>query len=142
MDKSDKSGESTTGFVVSTLMAVNDVSGDNSAPASSDVTPGGRLARDLALYTLARLGLVVVLAAVIFGGGKLFSVEIPLLVVLIFALVIALPLSLVLFAKLRRRVNEAISAVDEKRRKDKAELRAKLRGDAGSTDGGSTEPSS
>ena len=118
-------------------MAVNDVSRDNSVPANSAVTPGGRLARDLALYTGARLGLVVVLAAVIFGGGKLFGVEIPLLVVLIFALVIALPLSLVMFAKLRRRVNESISAVDEKRRKDKAELRAKLRGDGGSTESSS-----
>jgi Protein of unknown function (DUF4229) len=98
---------------------------------NSDATPspGGRLARNLALYTVARLLLVVVLAAVIFGVGKLVGVTIPLLVVLIFAVVIALPLSLVLFKKLRIRVNEAIADVDEKRRRDKADLRARLRGD-------------
>jgi hypothetical protein len=87
------------------------------------------LARNLALYTLARFGLVIVLAAVILGVGAIVDVDIPLLVALIFAVVIALPLSLVLFKKLRIRVNESIADVDEKRRRDKADLRAKLRGD-------------
>ena len=90
---------------------------------------GSGLARNLALYTVARLGLVIVIAAVIVGAGWLFGVSVPLLVALVFAVVIALPLSLVLFKSLRIRVNESIAAVDEKRRRDKAELRAKLRGD-------------
>ncbi|WP_245672906.1 DUF4229 domain-containing protein [Aldersonia kunmingensis] len=95
----------------------------------STTSPGGRLARNLALYTLARLGLVIVLAAVILGVAALVDVDVPLLVALIFAVVIALPLSLVLFKKLRIQVNESITDVDEKRRRDKADLRAKLRGD-------------
>lgn len=98
----------------------------NNVPARS---AGGALARNLALYTVARLGLVIVIAAVILGVGWLFGVAVPLLVALVFAVVIALPLSLVVFKSLRIRVNESIAAVDEKRRRDKAELRAKLRGD-------------
>ena len=47
----------------------------------------------------------------------------------LFAVLIALPLSLVLFAKLRKKVNVDISAVDAKRRADKADLHAKLRGE-------------
>ncbi|MFD4294327.1 DUF4229 domain-containing protein [Rhodococcus sp. NPDC058505] len=83
----------------------------------------------MAIYTAARLGLVVVIAAIILGVSKLVSVEVPLLVALIFAVVIALPLSLVLFKTLRIRVNEQISQVDAQRRKDRDDLRSKLRGD-------------
>jgi hypothetical protein len=96
------------------------------------VGAGPRLARNLALYTLARLGLVVVIAAVIVGVAHLVSVDIPLIVAALFALIIAMPLSLTLFKKLRTRVNEDIAVVDEKRRHDKAQLRARLRGE---TDG-------
>lgn len=91
----------------------------------------GTLARDVVLYSVARLLLVVVLGAVIIGGGRLLGVDVPLLVAAIFAVLIALPLSLVLFSKLRIRVNKGIAAVDEQRRADQAELRAKLRGEDG-----------
>nr|WP_240963259.1 DUF4229 domain-containing protein [Antrihabitans stalactiti] len=84
----------------------------------------------MALYTVARLALVAALAAAIVFGAKLAGVEVPIMVALIFALLIALPLSLVLFSKLRRRLNEDIAIVDERRRRDKADLRAKLRGDS------------
>jgi hypothetical protein len=100
------------------------------SPAESDPPASRRLVRDLALYTVARLGLVALIAAAIVFGAKMAGVEVPILVALIFALLIALPLSLVLFSKLRRRVNEDIAVVDERRRRDKADLRAKLRGDA------------
>ena len=100
------------------------------ADTSEHTNPGRGLAASLGLYTLARLLLVAVIAAVIVGGGLLFGVQVPILVALVFAVLIALPLSLVLFKNLRRQVNEGIAAVDEKRRRDKAELRAKLRGDA------------
>lgn len=89
----------------------------------------GTLVRDVVLYSVARLLLVVVIAALVVGGGKLFDIEVPLLVAAIFAVLIALPLSLVLFSKLRVRVNRAIAAYDEQRRTDQAELRAKLRGE-------------
>ncbi|BDT93975.1 hypothetical protein IFM12275_39510 [Nocardia sputorum] len=87
------------------------------------------MARNLALYTVARLGLVVVLTALIVLAARLVSVDIPLVVAALFALIIAMPLSLTLFKRLRAKVNEDIALVDERRRRDKAELRARLRGD-------------
>lgn len=107
-------------------------SSQNPAPSKAKRS----LVRDLGLYTLARLGLVVVIAAIILGVSQLVNVDVPLLVALIFAVIIALPLSLVLFGKLRTRVNEEISAVDAKRREDRDDLRAKLRGDGSGDDDG------
>ncbi|WP_408015966.1 DUF4229 domain-containing protein [Rhodococcus chondri] len=89
------------------------------------------LARDVALYSLARLALVVVLAVVIIFVPRLFGVDIPLLIAALFAVLIALPLSLVLFAPLRRRVNEGIATVDERRRAARADLEGRLRGEDG-----------
>lgn len=92
-------------------------------------TDRGTLARDVALYSLARLGLVLVLAVVILYLPRLFGVEIPLLVAALFAVLIALPLSLVVFAPLRRRVNAGIASVDARRRADRADLQSRLRGE-------------
>ena len=85
------------------------------------------LARDLAVFTLLRLGLVVVLTASILAVGKV-TVEVPFLIAALFAVVIALPLSMVVFAPLRRRVNEQIAALGEARRTQKQDLRARLSG--------------
>ncbi|AHK33390.1 hypothetical protein OPAG_00581 [Rhodococcus opacus PD630] len=106
------------------------VAADSSAPAKQDgrVTKG-QLARDVAIYSIARLLLVVVIGAIILGVAALVGVAVPLLVAAIFAVLIALPLSLLLFAKLRRRVNEGIAAFDAQRRADQADLRARLRGE-------------
>ena len=85
---------------------------------------------EVAAYVAARLLLVVVLAAVIFGAGHLLGVrDFPLVVALLFAIVIALPLGIWLFAPLRRRATASIAAFDERRRKDREELRARLRGE-------------
>ncbi|MEU1983537.1 DUF4229 domain-containing protein [Nocardia sp. NPDC019395] len=102
----------------------------------SGTSPGRRLARNLALYTLARLVLVAILTAVIMAGAWLVSVQVPLIVAVLFAIVIAMPLSLTLFKGLRAKVNSDIAAVDERRRQDKAQLRARLRGDTAASDPG------
>jgi hypothetical protein len=102
---------------------------DDAASDRAPASAGRRLARNLALYTLARLALVAVIAAIILVVAHVVNVDIPLIVALLFALVVAMPLSLVLFKRLRARVNEDIAAVDEKRRNDKANLRARLRGE-------------
>ncbi|WP_162958178.1 DUF4229 domain-containing protein [Nocardia yunnanensis] len=98
----------------------------------SDATPtegaGRRLARSFALYTLARLGLVAVITAVILGVGALVHLAVPLLVAMLFALLIAMPLSLVLFKKLRSQVNRDIAAVDAKRRQEREQLMSRLQG--------------
>ncbi|MBL1075665.1 DUF4229 domain-containing protein [Nocardia sp. 2] len=90
---------------------------------------GRRLAKNLALYTVARLGLVAVLAAIIVGVAKLAGVTVPIIVALLFGLLIAMPLSLVLFKKLRTQVNKDIAAVDAKRRGDREQLMKRLQGD-------------
>ena len=96
----------------------------------SDSRPGSRLLVDVLAYTLARLLLVVVLAAVIFGGAHLLGVrDFPLVIALLFAIVIALPLGIWIFAPLRRRATESIAALDERRRRDREQLQARLRGD-------------
>nr|WP_051047912.1 DUF4229 domain-containing protein [Rhodococcus sp. AW25M09] len=89
------------------------------------------LAVNLGTYTFARLGLVIAIAVAIVGVGLLFGVKVPVLVAAIFAVLISLPLSLLLFKKMRIRVNESIAAVDEDRRAARADLQSKLRGEDG-----------
>ncbi|MCW2687483.1 MAG: hypothetical protein JWR37_2373 [Mycobacterium sp.] len=86
---------------------------------------------DVLVYTAARLLLVVVLSAAIFVAAQLLGIEdFPLVVAILFALVIALPLGIWIFAPLRRRATASIALVDERRRKDRDQLRARLRGEA------------
>lgn len=95
----------------------------------SDDRPGSRLVVDVLAYLLARLLLVAALAAAIFGAGHLLGVrDFPLVLALLFAIVIALPLGIWVFAPLRRRATASIAAVDARRREDRAQLQARLRG--------------
>ncbi|WP_067703122.1 DUF4229 domain-containing protein [Nocardia jejuensis] len=96
--------------------------------AGPAVSAKGSLARNLALYTLARLGLVIAITAIIMGAAAVVKVAVPLIVALLFALLIAMPLSLVLFKKLRTQVNKDIAAVDAKRRSDRDQLMKRLQG--------------
>ncbi len=101
----------------------------------SDRPPRSSLVVDVAAYALARLLLVAVLAAVIFGAAHLLGVrDFPLVVALLFALVIALPLGIWIFAPLRRRATASIAVIDERRRKDREQLQARLRGEETSSD--------
>jgi hypothetical protein len=99
---------------------------------------------DVLGYILARLLLVVVLTAVIFGAGHLLGLrDFPLVVALLFALVIALPLGIWIFAPLRRRATAGIAAFDERRRRDREQLQARLRGEEppeGMSAGGTARP--
>ena len=96
----------------------------------SDRRPGSRLVLDVLTYVLARLLLVVALTAAIFGAAHLLGVrDFPLVIALLFALVIALPLGIWVFAPLRRRATASIAVFDERRRKDREQLQARLRGE-------------
>ncbi|WP_102144161.1 DUF4229 domain-containing protein [Mycobacterium hubeiense] len=91
---------------------------------------GSRLVVDVLAYAVARLLLVAALTAVIFGAGHLIGIrDFPLVVALLFAIVIALPLGIWVFAPLRRRATASIAAFDERRRKDREQLQARLRGE-------------
>ena len=81
------------------------------------------------VYLIARLVLVAVLTAAIYGLGYLVTGDFPVVVALLFAIVIALPLGIWLFRPLRERATASIAVVDERRRKDREQLQARLRGD-------------
>jgi len=105
----------------------------------SDGRPRSTLVLDVLAYALARLLLVVVLTAAIFGAGHVLGVrDFPLVVAMLFALVIALPLGIWIFAPLRRRATASIAVIDERRRKDREQLQARLRGEE--TPGGDETP--
>ncbi len=89
----------------------------------------GAMVRDVVVYTLARVLLVGVLTAAIFAAAGVIGVEVPLVVAMLFAIIIALPLGIWLLAPLRRRATTAIAGVDERRRLDREQLQARLRGE-------------
>lgn len=96
----------------------------------SESRPGSRLVVDVLVYVLARLLLVAVLTAVIFGAGHLLGLrDFPIVIALLFAFVIALPLGIWLFAPLRRRATASIAEFDDRRRRDREQLQARLRGE-------------
>ncbi len=97
----------------------------------TDTRPGSSLLLDVLAYVAARLVLVVVVTVVILGAGHLLGVQdFPVVVALLFAIVIALPLGIWLFAPLRRRATASIAMMDARRRSDREQLQARLRGDS------------
>jgi hypothetical protein len=94
------------------------------------VSSTGRAVGSVLLYVVARLALVAAVAAVIYGIGRLLGVhEFPIVVALLFALVIAMPLGMWMFAPLRRRATAGLDAATARRRHDREQLRARLRGE-------------
>jgi hypothetical protein len=86
---------------------------------------------DVVLYATARLLLVAALAGAIYGVARLLGVtQFPVVVALLFALIIAMPLGIWLFAPLRRRATAALAIAGERRRAEREQLRARLRGEA------------
>jgi hypothetical protein len=99
--------------------------------------PRSRLLLEVLAYVAARLVLVGVVTAVILAAGHLLGVQdFPVVVALLFGIVIALPLGIWLFAPLRRRATESIAMLDARRRRDREQLQAKLRGDSAAKDPG------
>ncbi len=95
----------------------------------------GAAAVYIVLYVTARLALVAALTAVIYGIARLLGIhEFPVAVAGLFALVIAMPLGMWLFGSLRRRATAALALADERRRRDREQLQARLRGDAPADD--------
>jgi hypothetical protein len=99
-----------------------------SAPAGPDraarPAEGPGLAAVVALYSLARLGVVAVVTGLLVLAGT------PLVIAVLVALVVALPMSMLLFRGLRSRLDEALASARARRGAERAALRARLRGDA------------
>ena len=90
----------------------------------------GRAVVDVVAYVVARLVLVVALAGAIYGVARLLGVhDFPLAIAVLFALVIAMPLGIWLFGPLRRRATAGLEAATERRRREREQLRARLRGE-------------
>ena len=86
---------------------------------------------DVLLYATARLLLVVALSGAIYGVARLLGVtQFPIVVAVLFALIIAMPLGIWLFTPLRRRATAALATAGERRRREREQLRARLRGEA------------
>lgn len=115
--------------------------------APSDKTTGGSTAApaggatsvrslvDVIAYSTARLLLVVVVTAGIYGLARLVGVtDFPLLVAALGGLIISMPLGIWLFSPLRRRATAALAVMGERRRRERDQLRARLRGETVSAD--------
>ena len=89
---------------------------------SSGRRPPG-LAATIWLYTLVRIAMVALVA------GLLVLAGVPLLIAVLAGLIVALPLSMVLFRGLRARLDEALAQARERRSGERAALRGRLRGD-------------
>ncbi len=91
----------------------------------------GAAAAYIVLYVTARLALVAALSAALYGIARLLGIrDFPLAVAVLFALVIAMPLGMWLLGSLRRRATAAVATADERRRRDRQQLQARLRGEA------------
>jgi hypothetical protein len=90
---------------------------------------------DVLPYAAARLLLVVVLSGAIYGAARLLGLsQFPIVVAALFALIIAMPLGIWLFSPLRRRATAALESAGERRRREREQLQARLRGEAGNDD--------
>lgn len=92
----------------------------------ADGTPSGSAGR-LVVAVLAYVGARLLVVAII--AGVLTLVGLPLLLSLLIAVIVALPLSLVLFRGLRARLAREADAATAERRERRERLRAELRGD-------------
>ncbi len=81
------------------------------------------MSRDLLVYTLLRLGLVVLIA------GVLIVIGVPAVVAVLIGIVVAFALSLVLFRGLRARLDAELEQARVRRRAERDRLRTALRGD-------------
>jgi hypothetical protein len=97
------------------------------APTGGPASPP-RLAPALALYTLGRLGIFLVLVAL------LWLVGLSGFLGLLLGLALSVPVSYLLLRPLRERVAEALAARSVARRPAKEDLRARLAGSAADDD--------
>lgn len=116
---------------------------ENHAADESAAQPAGnRVAVHVAAYMAARVLLAVALTGVIYGVARLAGIaQFPIVVAVLFALIIAMPLGIWVFAQLRRRATAALAIAGERRRRERELLQARLHGDAAPDDGGGEQES-
>jgi hypothetical protein len=115
---------------------------DHAANQGTARQGASRVAVPVAAYLTARVLLAVVLTGVIYGVARLAGIsQFPIVVAVLFALIIAMPLGMLVFAPLRRRATAALAIAGERRRRERELLQARLHGDAEATpDEGGRDP--
>lgn len=103
------------------LARLGDVSEDE---VHDGVPPLWRVAT---VYTLIRLGMIVVLTVAIALAGRPFGM--PLIVALAFAIVLQLPLSVLLFRRQRNQLTAALARSKSRRTAVRDKLHAELTGE-------------
>lgn len=100
---------------------------ERTSPEEQPVPTGpptpSRIGPWLAIYTLGRVGILVVLVAL------LWLLRVPQIPALLFGVLLSMPVSYVLLRPARDRLTEALAARAAARQRAKAELRARLSGD-------------
>lgn len=103
---------------------------EGQSDSSTEQRPRNRVVLDVLLYTAARLVLVLALSGAIYGLARLLGIaQFPVVVAVLFALIIAMPLGIWLFAPLRRRATASLAIAGERRRREREQLQARLRGE-------------
>jgi hypothetical protein len=114
--------------------------GDHAAIEGTAQGAGSRVVAAVAAYMAARLLLAVVLTGVIYGVARLLGItQFPIVVAVLFALIIAMPLGIWVFAPLRRRATAALAVAGERRRRERELLQARLHGEATPDEGDDQE---
>lgn len=101
---------------------------DNPATAQPELDPEvrSRANRAALKYGLARLGLFVVLTVVIQLLATLIGAPVPVVMSALFALILAFPLSMLVFSGMRREATEAVAAWSKQRKDRKEWVRSEL----------------
>ncbi|CAM3981764.1 DUF4229 domain-containing protein [Corynebacterium frankenforstense] len=94
----------------------------------SDEQIRSRARRALTRYGLARLGLFVALTVVIQVAAWLIGAPVPLVMSALLALLVAFPLSMLIFPRMRVEATQAVAARHERRRQRKEWIREELAG--------------
>lgn len=88
----------------------------------------GALVKEVLLYTGFRLLLVGVVFGVLYAIAWLIVDPVPWIPIALFAIVVALPVSMLVGKKLRTRINLRAAAIDQRRKARREDFRARLEG--------------
>ncbi|AZA14460.1 DUF4229 domain-containing protein [Corynebacterium choanae] len=101
---------------------------ENNEVVAPVADPGRRPWRDLALYTVARIGLFLGLWLIIAVLAGLFGTPVPLLMSALLALIVTFPLSFFVFQSLRARVTQELATWGEQRKAHRAWVQQQIAG--------------
>ena len=129
----DPAAESASASAADVTAASSSASAASGPAAGNVATPTadtGALVKEVALYTGFRLLLVLVIFGVLYGIGYVVLGVLPWIPVALFALVLAMPVSMFVGKRWRTRINLRAAVVDDARKAKRADFQARLEGRA------------